>query len=189
MNPYAPLVSHPTDIGIAWLGVVVWLIIVAALLDRRFAAIPIRSERMCSAVASAFLALAATISAVFVVGRVLLVWLKITSAFWFIWQLFYLMSVICVFRVLPFFALGLLCWTLIGRWREGFSPRSLRLTLACLSAALVDAAVYFWLCYTLETNAAKTMRCSEPAIASLLQSTSPAGRVAELGSLGVARVP
>jgi hypothetical protein len=154
MNPYAPLFSHPADIVIAWFGVVVWLIIVVALLHRRFAAIPIRSERMCSAVASAFLALAVTITAVFVVGLVFLAWLKITSAFWFIWQLFYLMSVVCVFRVLPFFALGLMCWAFIGRRRASFSLRSLKLTSACLIALLIDTALYFWMCYAFDTNAA-----------------------------------
>jgi hypothetical protein len=64
------------------------------------------------------------------------------------------MSVVCVFRVLPFFALGLLCWAFIGRWLAGFSRRSLRLTLVCSSAGLIDAALYFWLCHAFEVNAA-----------------------------------
>jgi hypothetical protein len=154
VNPYAPLFSHPADIAIAWFSVAVWLIIVAALLRRRFATIPIRSEQTCSALASAFLALAVTITAVFVVGLVFLAWLKITSGFWFIWQLLYLMSVVCVFRVLPLFALGLMCWALIGRRRASFSLRSLKLTSACLMALLIDAALYFWMCYAFDANAA-----------------------------------
>jgi hypothetical protein len=154
VNPYAPLFSHPADVVIAWFSVAMWLIIVAALLHRRFAAIPIRAERMCSAVATAFLALTGTIAAVFVVGLVFLAWLKITSALWFIWQFFLLMSVVCVFKVLPFFTLGLMCWALIGRRRASFSLRSLKLTSACLMALLIDAALYFWMCYAFATNAA-----------------------------------
>lgn len=153
MNPYAPLFSHPTDIAIAWVGVAAWLSIVTALLRRRFLASPIRSEQVCSAAASAFLALAGVIMAIFAVGLVFLAWLGITSVLWTFWQLFYLMSVVCVFRVLPLFALGLMCWALIGKWRASFSPRTLKLTSACMSAVVIDAALYFWLCYALDTNA------------------------------------
>jgi hypothetical protein len=154
MNPYAPLFSHPTDIAIAWVGVVAWLSILTALLRRRFVAFPIRSEQMCSAVALALLALAVTITAVFVIGLVFLAWLNVTSAFWFIWQLFYLMGVVCVFRVLPFFALGLMCCVFIGRRRANFSLRSLKLTSACLMALLIDAVLYFWMSYAFDTDAA-----------------------------------
>jgi hypothetical protein len=94
--------------------------------------------------------LTGTIAAVFVVGLVFLAWLKITSALWFIWQFFFLMSVVCVFKVLPFFTLGLMCWALIGRRRASFSLRSLKLTSACLMAVLIDAALYFWMCYAFD---------------------------------------
>jgi len=154
VNPYALLFSHPVDIAIAWAAVAAWLVVVATLLRGRFTDLPIRSDQVCSQAASAFLALAVLIMAVFTIGLVFLAWLKITSAFWFIWQLFYLMSVVCVFRVLPFFAVALLCWAVIGRWRAGFSLRTLRLTSAYLLAVLLDAALYFFMSYVFDTNAA-----------------------------------
>jgi len=149
MNPYAPLFSNGADIAIAWLCVGVWLVVVVALLRKRFVTTPVRSERVCSATALAFLALAGVIMFIFGVGLVFLAWLKVTSAFWIFWQLFYLMSVVCVFRVLPLVAIGLICWALIGKWRAGFSTRSVRLASVCLPVVVVDAALYFWLCYEL----------------------------------------
>jgi hypothetical protein len=146
MNPYTPLFPHPVDLAVASLCVAVWLLVAGGLLRRRFVAVPSRSEQVCSGTALAFLALAVAIMALFAVGLVFLAWLRITSAFWVFWQLFYLMSVVCVFRVLPLVAVGLACWAAIGRWRIGFSLRCLRLALACLPALLIDAALYFWLC-------------------------------------------
>ncbi len=138
MNPYAPLFSHPVDITMAWLSATAWLVIVAAKSRARVAALPIRSEQVCSRLASAFLSLAVAIMSIFTVGLVFLAWLKISSAFWFIWELFYLMSVVIVFRVMPLLAVILICWAAVGRWRAGFSLRSLRLTSTCLVAVLLD---------------------------------------------------
>ena len=147
MSPYAPLFSNSSDIAIAWLAVAAWLFIGVVLVRRRFAAISMRSEQVCSAAALSFFALALTIMLIFVVGLVFLVWLKITSVFWAFWQLFFLMSVVCVFRVLPFVAIGLLCWAFIGKQRASYSSRILHLTLAGLLTALIDGALYFWLWY------------------------------------------
>jgi hypothetical protein len=147
MNPYAPLFSNHADIAIAWLCVTIWLVIVGAFSRRRFGAVPIHAERVCSATASAFLLLAAVITLTFGVGLIFLAWLKVTSAFWIFWQLLYLMSVVCVFWVLPFVAVGLICWALIGKWRAGFSARSVKLASVCFPVVFIDAALYFWLCY------------------------------------------
>jgi hypothetical protein len=147
MNPYAPLFSNYADIAIAWLCVAAWLIVVGAFSRRRFVAVPIHAEQVCSATASAFLLLAAVIMLIFGVGLIFLAWLKVTSVFWVFWQLFYLMSVVCVFWVLPFVAIGLICWALIGRRRVGFSPRCVKLASACFPVVLIDVALYFWLCY------------------------------------------
>jgi len=147
MSPYAPLFSNPVDLAFASASVAAWLIVAAGVLRRRFVAVPTRSEQMCSATALAFLSFVAAIMALFAVGLVFLAWLRITSVFWMFWEVFYLVSVVCVFWVLPFVAIGLACWALIGRWRLGFSLRCLKLASACLPALLIDAALYFWLCY------------------------------------------
>jgi hypothetical protein len=154
MNPYAPLFSHPVDLAVAWAAVAAWLIVDAGALRRRFAAVTSRAEQVCSAAALAFLVFVVAIMALFAVGLVFLAWLRITSVFWVFWQLFYLMSVVCLFRVLPFVAIGLTCWAVVGWWRVGFSLRCLKLAAACLPALLVDAALYFWLCYALARDAA-----------------------------------
>jgi hypothetical protein len=154
MNPYAPLFSNPVDVSVAGVSVAVWLTIATVVLRKRFAGVPSRSERLCSAVASAFLALVVAIMGLFAVGLVFLAWLRITSVFWVFWQLFYLMSVVCVFWVLPLVALGLTCWAAVGWWGVGLSSRCLKLVSACMTALLIDAALYFWLCYALGRDAA-----------------------------------
>jgi hypothetical protein len=154
MNPYAPLFSNPVDVAVAWVAVGAWLFFGATALRRRFAAAPSRSERVCSAVTSAFLVLVIAIMALFAVGLVFFAWLKISSVFWGFWQLFYLMSVVCVFWVLPLFAVGLTCWALVGRWWVGFSARCLKLASASVTALLIDAGLYFWLCYVFAREAA-----------------------------------
>jgi hypothetical protein len=153
MNPYAPLYSDPVDLAFVSVSVAAWLILAAGVLRRRFVAAPTRSEQGCSAAALAFLSLVVAIMALFAVGLVFLAWLRITSVFWVFWQLLYLLSVVCVFWVLPFVAVGLTCWALIGRWRLGFSPRCLKLASVCLPALLLDAALYFWLCYACAKDA------------------------------------
>ena len=154
MNPYALQFRDPVDLAIISASVAAWLIVAAGVLRRRFVAVPTRSEEVCSATALAFLSFVAAIMALFAVGLVFLAWLRITSVFWMFWELLYLMSVVCVFWVLPFVATGLTCWALIGRWRLGFSSRCLKLASVCLPALLIDAALYFWLCYACAKDAA-----------------------------------
>lgn len=154
MNPYAPLFSNPVDLAFASASVAAWLIVAAGVLRRRFVAVPTRSEQVCAATALAFLLFVVAIMALFVGGLVFLAWLRITSVLWMFWQLLYLVGVVCVFWVLPFVAIGLTCWALIGRWRLGFSSRCLKLASVCLPALLIDAALYFWLCYAFAKDAA-----------------------------------
>lgn len=145
MSPYAPLFSNPIDIAIAWFLVAAWLAIGAALFRVRSEITSMHPEDVCSAAAQAFLALVLTIMLIYIFGLVFLVYLKIQSFLWAFWELFFLMSVTCVFRVLPFFAIGLLCWAFFGKQKANYSPRNLHLALACLFMTLIDGALYFWL--------------------------------------------
>ena len=88
MNPYAPLFSNHADIAITWLCVAAWLVVVAAFYRKRFVTVPIRSEQICSATASAFLMLAVAIMLIFGVGLIFMAWLNVTSVFWIYWQFF-----------------------------------------------------------------------------------------------------
>jgi hypothetical protein len=143
MNPYAQFFSNPSDVAIVWLVVAGWLVIGSALARKRFATISIHSERVCSAVALAFFSLELTIMLIFAIGLIFLVWLKTTSVFWAFWKLGFFMSVICVFTVLPILAIGLFCWSFIGRQRANYSSRNLYLSLICLVTTLIDGALYF----------------------------------------------
>ncbi len=145
MSPYAALYSHPVDQAIAWLLVLAWLAGGVFAMRNHVRLAEAGPERYCEAAAWAFLMLSAVIAVNFGVGLVFLVWLKITSAFWFVWQLFYLMSVICVFWAMPVFAVSLLAWAAVGRFRGHYGRRSLMLCAACLLGLAVDALLYFCL--------------------------------------------
>jgi hypothetical protein len=147
VNPYGPQFANGTDIAITWLIAAAWFVIVGAILRRRFVTVSIQSERVCSATASACFAMAVAIMGVFGVGLVFLVWLKVTTVLWYFWLPFYLVGIGCVFWVLPIVAISLVCWAMVGQWKIGFSSCCLKLALACLPALLIDAMLYFWLCY------------------------------------------
>ena len=143
MSPYGPLFSNSVDLAVAWVCVSVWVLIGTLVLRKHLAAASSRLEVVCTAAALAVFILLALNLAVFAVGLVFLLWLKIKSAFWMFWQLFYILSVICVFRVLPVFALGLLAWAAIGRAKFAYGKPSLILSLLCLVVLLLAGALYF----------------------------------------------
>ena len=143
MNPYAPLFSNPVDLAVAWIFTGSWTVAGAFLLRPCFMSLQNRGERFCATAAVALLGLSALIAFVFVVGLVSLVWLKLTSAFWFIWELFYLMSVVCVFRTLPILVVALVGWAALGRWRSHFSVRSLRICATAVLGVALDILLYF----------------------------------------------
>jgi hypothetical protein len=144
MKSYMQLFSNPSDVICVWLLVVGWLVTVSALLRRRFSTVNIHSERNCSTTALAFLFLELIIMFTFLIG-LFMMWLKIESIFWLFWELAFLLSVICVFAVLPIITTCLLGWSLIGKWKANYSPLNLRLTLLCLLAMLIDGGLYFGL--------------------------------------------
>jgi hypothetical protein len=143
VNPYEPLFSNPVDSAVAWLFTAGWTVVGVFLLRPGFASLQSRAERVCAAAAASLLALSTLIAMVFITGLVFLVWLQLTSGFWLIWQLFYLMSVVCIFRVLPVVACVLLAWAALGRWRSHFGTRSFGLSAGVMLAVIGDALLYF----------------------------------------------
>lgn len=147
MNPYEILqYLHPIDLFMVWAGVVGWLIVGSGLIGKSHRINPIGAENICAAVAWAFLALVAAITAVLGLGLVLFVWLRFRPMeVSILWRHFAGISIVCIFKVLPFIASGLICWALVGRWRASFSWRSLMLAAAGVVGLVADAALYYWI--------------------------------------------
>jgi hypothetical protein len=80
-------------------------------------------------------------------------WLGIVSGFWFVWELAFLMGVICVFWVMPFVAAALVCWAITERWRGQRNTHSIFVAVACPVAVAVNAALYLGLCLAIQARA------------------------------------
>jgi hypothetical protein len=146
MNPFARPFSNPVDIAVAWVGVVLCLLLFATVAHKRFPQVSTKSEQWFSGIAAGLMAFLALIVAVFI-GLIFLEWLRIQSPFWSFWGLLFPMSVICLFRVLPIFAVVLLGWAVAGRWKSHYSRRSLFLALFCLLMVVIDGGLYFCMNY------------------------------------------
>jgi hypothetical protein len=83
------------------------------------------------------------IAGIYLIGLIFLVWLKISSAFWLIWELLFLVSVVVVFWVVPALGVALLCWALVGRQKFQHSPRALAVAVWGLAGCAIDALLYF----------------------------------------------
>jgi hypothetical protein len=149
MNPYSPLFSHPTDVAIAWVSVIVWLSIGIALLRFRDGLLPGPMPSLCWAAARSFLYLCAMLAGVSIIGLLFLAWLRIESPFWLIWQLLWLVGVIAVFQVLPFVCVVLVCWALVQRRRGKMPARSIFISVACPTGVALDVALYFAVLFAL----------------------------------------
>jgi hypothetical protein len=143
MNPYSALFSNPFDIAVAWASASLWLIAGTLLLRSRNLARHDKTAGYCWSAARAYLYLCAVIAAVFAVGLIFLVWLQALTSFWLIWQLFWFMSVICVFRVLPYFAAVLVGWGLVERRQGRLNNRDILIVMACPLGLALNAAIYF----------------------------------------------
>jgi len=145
----SPLFPNSLDIRFVAVCIVVWLVVVGSFFRKRFAAVSTRSEQICSATALAFLSLAVVIPIIDGVGLINL-WLKFsTGTFWIFWELFLSESIIGIFWIFPFVAIGLIFWALIGRWKMGFSSHCVKLASVSLLAVLIDVAFYFLMSYTI----------------------------------------
>jgi hypothetical protein len=152
MNPYAPLSSNPTDVGIAWAFVTGWLIAGTALLHSLDLASERKIATYCWAAARSFLWLCIAFVLIALVGLIFLQWLKIVSGFWFIWELLWLMSVVCIFRVLPFFCVLLVGWALVSRLTGTMKHRTIFVAVSCPAALVLNAALYFVMEFAAKTH-------------------------------------
>src|SRR5687768_6881624 len=132
MKPYSALFSNSLDIIIALILVTLWLVVFTFILhgydQERYG----ENAGYCWPVTRAFLYLCAAIATVFAVGLVFLAWLRIASSFWMIWQLLWLISVVCVFRVLPFLGIVPIGWAWLENWRGRMNKnKTIFITVAC----------------------------------------------------------
>ena len=133
---------NPTDQAIVWFLVGVWIIVGLVGARKRFqGAVP--SEAYLLAASRALFTLSLFIASIDVIGLVFLVWLKISSGFWFIWELLFLTSVVAVFWVAPVVLLVLLCSALLGRQRLHHSSRGLSIVARCMAGIAIDVALYY----------------------------------------------
>ena len=143
MNPYRPLFSKSSDIAIAWVIVVVWILVGTFLLRLKDLSRHRSSESYCWPAGRAFLWLCVFFATISIIGLIFLAWLRITSSFWVLWQLLWVLSIICIFRVLPFIAMALVGWALSDLWRHGARVSSTFIAIACPVALALDTALYF----------------------------------------------
>jgi hypothetical protein len=141
MGPYAPLYRHPMDQVITWLIVVAWIMVELVGARKRFRDV-IPSEAYLLAASRAVFALCLVIGGIYLIGLIFLVWLKITSDFWFIWELLFLMSVVAGFWIMPALSISLICWAVLGRGKFRHSPRVLASVARGLGCVAVDALLY-----------------------------------------------
>src|SRR5579859_2746356 len=138
-----PLFSNPFDLLIGWIGVMFWIGVGAVL----FRAIgwPRRTPAKhgywwCAVLA--FLCLCVAFAIVQLVGLIFLNWLHVSSSFWMIWELMWLMTALSVFRVLPFVCVGVLSWALL---RAGISRPAIFSAMTCALGVALNIALYFLL--------------------------------------------
>ncbi len=95
------------------------------------------------AASRALFTLCLVIGGIYLIGLVFLVWLKISSWFWFIYQLIFLLSIVIVFWVAPVLGVVLMCWALVGRQWLRHSQRALIGAARGLVGIAADALLYY----------------------------------------------
>ena len=141
MSPVAPLSA--SDAVITTAGVIAFLLSVGAVRQSRYAAVSARSERYCLAGLDSLLRLCAIVAFIFLLGYVGLVLLRVQTGFWFIWQLFYLLSRFAVIWLLPAFVILFSLWALAGHFLASYSHRSTRVSLLCVVSLLIALLLFY----------------------------------------------
>ncbi|HUD46864.1 MAG TPA: hypothetical protein VMR33_08540 [Candidatus Baltobacteraceae bacterium] len=141
MSQYAALYQNAGDQVVAWLLVALWILFACGVRKRLPESVP--SEEYLVAASRALFLLCLAVGGIFLVGLVFLAWLKISSGFWFVWELFFLMSVITAFWVAPVLAVFFLGWALVARKRFRHSPRPLRMASLSLAGVVADVLLYY----------------------------------------------
>jgi len=141
MSPYAALYQNYSDQAVTWLLVALWIFFACGV--RKELPESVLSEEYLVAASRALFLLCLVVGGIFLVGLVFLAWLKIVSGFWFVWELFFLMSVITAFWVAPVLAVVLLGWALVARKRCRHSPRPLKMATLSLAGVVADVLLYY----------------------------------------------
>ncbi len=125
--------SNPAELRLVWVTVILLLPIAALCL--RGSDTDSNLHEFFQGVTIAFIALNLIILGNLLIGLIGLAWLKITSPFWLVWQLSYLLSDVAVRQVFPIVIAVLLVWGCYGRVFLSYSNRSLA-TMAIAVAAV-----------------------------------------------------
>jgi hypothetical protein len=125
-----------------WVFVTVWIMVGLGLARLTFQKAA-SSETYLVAASRATTSLFLLIGLVYAIGLIFLVWLKIVSGFWFVWELMFLTSVVAVFWVGPALGIALLSWAAIGHWRLRYAPRAIATTGFALAILVIDVLLYY----------------------------------------------
>lgn len=74
-------------------------------------------------------------------GWVFLFKLEIKSPLWQVWTLSYTLSVIIIFRVMPFIAFSVLVWAILGKWVGSYTKNVLWVAVACVALLGMSGAL------------------------------------------------
>lgn len=99
-------------------------------------------ENYYACASSAFFALCTVVLLIFLAG-VAGAWLNITSIFWAIWQLLFLLGAVAVFQVFPVVGAMLLLWGVVGKAWRSYSLRPLVTSAVAAAVAGIDCGLYF----------------------------------------------
>jgi hypothetical protein len=124
-----------------WLFVALW-VIVGLGWGRKKSQLTVRSEAYLVGAAGASIVLWLLIGLNDLIGLVFLVWLRSSSAFWFVWELIFLTSVVAVFWVGPVLSVALLGWAILHPSRARFRPRTIAITVSAVVLLAIDALFY-----------------------------------------------
>jgi len=141
MSPIAPL--SVSDAVFTTAGVIVFLLGVGVVRQSRYATVSAPSERYYLAGSDALARLCAIVAFIFLLGYVGLVLLPVQTAFWAIWQLFYLLSRFAVVWVLPALVILFSAWALVGHFLASYSHRSTRIAILCVASLLVALLLFY----------------------------------------------
>lgn len=140
--PYEATFSHPKDQMAAWL-LVVFLLAIGMFVFRRAVLPHGKGESLCFSFGITLVALLVAVAENLLFGWVFLIKLEIDSPLWTFWGLGYILTIIIVFRILPFFALILVAWATYGRFCQSYSPRTVWIAGASLLLLVLDAILSF----------------------------------------------
>lgn len=145
MNPYRDMNAGILAVILLWMFAIVAVTCTAAVIPRRVlpTAIGSGSEKYCAAFSLTLCVMQIAVAAVFLIGIVALVELRIQTILWYLWVPLYLISIGLSFCVWPVLTLAALAWSIIGRRARDYSRTTLLWAALAVVVALLNAALYF----------------------------------------------